>query len=313
VPERRAIVADLPDYCGAMSGHRHHDHDHPHGRSPRLLVPRVNTRSRRTFLGDIGGAMALAVTAPAILVACSSDSDSSDSDGSNGAGGTTQATESDESSTPADDEGEESEAETGGDAQAEPVRWARTNLGFVSAYVLARGSRAAVVDTGTEGSADAIGASLQELGLTFNDVERIILTHKHGDHIGSITEVLSRTVNATAYAGEADLDDIAGDISPLVGGEDIFGFEILATPGHTAGHMAVIDHGAGILVAGDALTTEAGAANEPPDQFTADGDQARESIRALARLTFNTLLVGHGDPLESGAEAAVAALVESFG
>ncbi len=311
-----------------MSGHHHHGHDHHihdhHGdHVTRLVVPRVHTRSRRTFLGDIGGAVALAVTAPAVLVACSSDSDSSDGDSSDSDAATGDTTDGSEvttteatdveSSTPVNGEGDESGSDTDGDAQADQVRWARTNLGFVSAYVLARGNRAAVVDTGTEGSADAIGATLQELGLTFNDVERIILTHKHGDHIGSITEVLARAVNATAYAGEADLDEIAGEISPLVGGEDIFGFEIVATPGHTAGHMAVIDHGAGILVAGDALTTEAGAAGEPPAQFTADGDQARESIRALARLTFNTLLVGHGDPLESEADAAVAVLVDSFG
>lgn len=267
--------------------------------------------------------MALAITSPTILVACSSDSGSSNS-GSSDSGDTsevdevtsTEAADAD-SSTPSNGEGDQVSStettDTDEDAQTDEVRWARTDLGFVSAYVLARGNSAAVVDTGTEGSADAIGSTLQDLGLTFNDVERVILTHKHGDHIGSITEVLTRAVNATAYAGEADLDDIAGDISPLVGGEDIFGFEIVATPGHTAGHMAVIDHGAGILVAGDAMITEAGMVAEPPAEFTEDGEQARESIRALAQLTFNTLLVGHGDPLESEADAAVGALVESFG
>ena len=76
--------------------------------------------------------------------------------------------------------------------------------------------------------------------------------------------------------------------------------------------MSVIDHATGLLIAGDALTIEAGLAAEPPAQFTADADGARDSIRELAALSFNTLLVGHGDPIESGADESVAALVASF-
>ncbi len=240
-------------------------------------------RTRRAFLGDVGGgALALALFTPAVLAACSSSDEGS-------AGGSV------------DDS-----------VEADGLRWARTNLGFVSAYVVARGSRAAVVDTGTEGSADAIGQTLADLGLTYSDVESVILTHNHGDHVGSITAVLDQAVNATAWAGEADLAAIAGDIQPLVGGEDVFGMEILATPGHTPGSMSAIDHGAGLLIAGDAITIDGGAAAEPPPQFTADPEGAKASIAMLAELSFNTLLVGHGDPIESGADASVAALAAGF-
>jgi hypothetical protein len=37
-------------------------------------------------------------------------------------------------------------------------------------------------------------------------------------------------------------------------------------------------------------------------------DLARRSIVRLGALTFETLLVGHGDPIESGASTAVARL-----
>ena len=87
---------------------------------------------------------------------------------------------------------------------------------------------------------------------------------------------------------------------------------MLATPGHTAGHIAVIDHQAGLLVAGDAIFTEAGAAIEGPERFFADVPRSRDSIRSLAALSFNTLLVGHGDPIEVGADQAVAALAASL-
>ena len=64
----------------------------------------------------------------------------------------------------------------------------------------------------------------------------------------------------------------------------------------------------GILVAGDALGTSGGSPTLPNASFTVDMDEARRSIAKLGRLTFETLLVGHGDPITSGASAKVATL-----
>ncbi|MGI9616116.1 MAG: MBL fold metallo-hydrolase, partial [Acidimicrobiales bacterium] len=179
---------------------------------------------------------------------------------------------------------------------------------------MARGNTAAIYDTGVSGSADAIGQSLADLGLTYNDVDHVILSHHHGDHAGSIQAVMDQAINATVYAGEADIDAISFDtISPLVGGEDIFGFETLHTPGHTDGHMAAIDHDAGLLIAGDAIFTEGETAIEGPERFFSDVPESRESIRFMASLSYNTLLVGHGPPLEEGASAAVVALADNLG
>ena len=47
-------------------------------------------------------------------------------------------------------------------------------------------------------------------------------------------------------------------------------------------------------------------------QFTADAALANDSVRRLAQLTFNTLLVGHGDPIEDMADTAVADLAASL-
>ena len=87
---------------------------------------------------------------------------------------------------------------------------------------------------------------------------------------------------------------------------------MLATPGHTPGHMAVIDHETGLLVAGDAIFTEGGAVVEGPERFFNNIPQSRDTIRQLAEQSFNTLLVGHGDPIETEADAAVAALAASL-
>lgn len=303
-----------------MSGHHRpnaHQHAHDHHRSDHaaglMIRPLPRLRSRRAFLGDLGGgAVALAVLTPVAVVACSSDDSSESADSTPTTSGSADAGEDSTTSTAAPAESDRTVATDGGGGDTSELRWQRANLGFVSAYVVARGNRAAIVDTGTAGSAETIGQSLTDLGLTYADVESVILTHNHGDHIGSIGDVLAMAGSATAYAGEADLGGIDGDITGLVGGEDVFGMEMLATPGHTPGSISVIDHGTGLLIAGDALVTEGGQPAEPPAQFTADAEGARDSIRELAALSFNTLLVGHGDPIEGGADQTVADLAASF-
>ncbi len=279
-----------------------------------LPQPMRRARSRRQFLGSFGkGSLAMAVLTPAVLAACSSDA-SDDTAAGTTAGSddptTTASSSSDSAETTA---GEETTDETTADAGDDALRWARAELGFVSAYVLARGNTAAIYDTGVDGSADAIGQSLSDLGLTYNDVAHVVLSHHHGDHAGSIQEVMNRSVNATVYAGEADISSINFDtITSVTGGEDVFGFEMVATPGHTAGHMAVIDNDAGLLLAGDAIFTDGGAAIEGPERFFEDVPLSRESIQTMGALSYNTLLVGHGDPIEGGASDVVAALAASF-
>ncbi len=307
-------MCGVHDANGTPIGHHH---------GP-IFRPRAKATSRRVFLGEFGrNTLALAVLTP-LVAACGGDGDGDGDAGSNtdsgsgagsgGAGGATTTTDAEPGETSTTDGGQDGAAP----GAAEELQWGRANLGFVSAYVLARGNSAAVVDTGSAGSADAIGETLQTMGLTYDDVDHVILTHKHDDHIGALTEVLARAGAAAVYAGEADLRGIGTSatgedgIVGLVGGEDVFGFEIVATPGHTVGHMSVIDHDAGLLVAGDAIFTADGGVVEGPEQFFDNVPQSRQTIKALADLSFNTLLVGHGDPIEQGADTAVADLAASL-
>ena len=269
----------------------------PRPRGPRQL-------RRRAFLGEVGkGTIAIAVFAPVVIAACSDDSTATPPDTAT-PGGT----------DPGTDAAPDNATTTTEAAPADPqLRWARTNHGFVSSYVLVRGTEVAIVDTGVAGSAADIGETITGLGLTYADVRHVILTHHHADHIGSITEVLTLADGAIVHAGEADLDEIALDsINPLLGGEDVFGLEMLATPGHTDGHIAAIDHEAGLLIAGDALQAADGGALGPNPNFSSDHDVALESVRQLAQLSFNTLLVGHGDPILDMADTAVVDLAASL-
>lgn len=257
---------------------------------------------RRTLLTDLGrGAFALAVvTIAGCAPAAQSSSNPPASASSAGAGSTPP------SPSPAGSEPPSAPPSAAGGA----VAWERVNLGFVSAYILSRGGEAVIVDTGTGGSADAIEQSLTAVGLDWSAVGHMILTHHHGDHAGSAADVLERAPDAVGYAGAEDVASISvpRELTTVGDGDDVFGLTIVTTPGHTPGSISVFDPAGGLVVAGDALGSSGGKPTLPGDQFTDDMDLAKQSIVKLGGLTFETLLVGHGDPIAGGASAAVAAL-----
>ncbi len=263
--------------------------------------------TRRAFLTDLGrGAFALTIIGIAGCAPAASGSPAAGSSAtprSTGGASSTSAGSPEPSSAPP--------SEPAGPAAA--VTWERANLGFVSAYVLVRAGEAAIVDTGVVGSEDAIGEALTRVGLDWGAVGHVVLTHMHPDHAGSAAAVLDRAPAAKGYAGEADIPAIAvpRPLTAVADGDRVFDLRIVATPGHTAGHVAVFDEVGGLLVAGDALGTRTGTlAGSDPD-FTDDPVAAKASVAKLGALTFETLLVGHGEPILTGASAQVAALAAS--
>jgi glyoxylase-like metal-dependent hydrolase (beta-lactamase superfamily II) len=257
----------------------HHHHDLP------IFMPEVRGPRRwrrRAFLGDFGkGTMAFAVLAPAFIAACSADENAAVPAPTTTAGVNRSKTSTTTTSTTTlEDPGTHDDRDDRDDRDPVTLSWARANLGFVSAYVLAQGAEVAIVDTGVEGSADDIGQTLAEIGLDYGNVTHVFLTHLHNDHAGSIMEVMGLAENATAYAGPED-----------IGG---------------------IDHAAGILVAGDTLNTAGGGVQGPNLAFSIDLDVANQSAKRLADPSFNTLLAGHGDPVEDMADTAVAALAATL-
>jgi glyoxylase-like metal-dependent hydrolase (beta-lactamase superfamily II) len=189
----------------------------------------------------------------------------------------------------------------------------RANLDFVSAYILYRGGEAALVDTGVDGSAGAIGAALGEAGLEWGAVGHVILTHKHPDHVGSVDAVMEQATGATLYAGSAEIPHIATATAAqgVADGDTVFDMQIIDTPGHTAGHIAVLDGSAGILVTGDALVGTAEGVGPPDPSFSEDMTSATESVAKLAGFEYEVALFGHGEPLLQGASTAVAALAQA--
>ena len=201
----------------------------------------------------------------------------------------------------------------GGTGQGQAgMTWSRVDFSYVSAYVLVRGGQAALVDTGI-GNVDRLGAVLNAAGSGWDEVRDVVITHAHPDHCGNLAEVADRAANARLHAGGADIPGILrapmsltktsppikDRVQAVEDGADVFGLRVVATPGHTPGHIAVFDADSAVLVAGDALTTTFdGILSGPLPEFTQDQQAGADSVRKLAALEPRVILVGHGPPME---------------
>jgi glyoxylase-like metal-dependent hydrolase (beta-lactamase superfamily II) len=191
--------------------------------------------------------------------------------------------------------------------------WRRVDLDFVSVYLLIRGGEVAVVDTGNPGSAASVEEVLKAAGLGWGAVKHIILTHQHQDHAGGLAEI-APLVGATLYAGTADVAGIGAAGKSLTGvqdGDEVFGLQMIGTPGHTLGHVSIFEPQTGVLVAGDALRNQNVLEGSAP-QYTADAAQAAASVKKLATLDVRAILPGHGKPITSGAREALQKLAATL-
>jgi glyoxylase-like metal-dependent hydrolase (beta-lactamase superfamily II) len=200
---------------------------------------------------------------------------------------------------------------------------------------LVLGEEPFLVDTGLPGSAEPILAYLDRIGLDRHGLAAIVLTHHDVDHVGSAAP-LRRATGAQVCAPALDAPYILGErprpglkgllptiirlagmrlepvpVDRLLQPGDTLpqGFTVLATPGHTPGHIAL--HRPGILLAGDLVqSADDGRALRPsPPLMSASVRDVAASIRAVSALPCAMVLPGHGRPVLGGGDELLAALV----
>ena len=197
-----------------------------------------------------------------------------------------------------------------------------TRLHMVNAYLVREDDGLTLVDTAVPRSAKAILAAAEELGAP---IVRIVLTHAHGDHIGSLDALAERLPDAEVLIGERDARLLHKDKSldpgepqhtptgsfpgakteptrTLRAGDRVGSLTVHAAPGHTPGMIALLDERDGTLICGDAFSTLGGVATSAranprfplPALATWDKPAALRSARALRALDPTALAPGHG-------------------
>ncbi len=197
-----------------------------------------------------------------------------------------------------------------------------TRFGCVNAYLVREEDGLTLVDTTVKASAKEILAAAEQLG---SPIRRIILTHAHADHSGSLQALIEALPDAEYgvsarearfLAGERTLDNgesgkklkggfITIEAKPdllVAEGDRIGSLEAISTPGHSPGHLSFIDVRDRSLIAGDVFTTIAGVRStsriNPLFPFagmaTTDGPTDLESARKLAGIESSLMVVGHG-------------------
>jgi glyoxylase-like metal-dependent hydrolase (beta-lactamase superfamily II) len=83
-------------------------------------------------------------------------------------------------------------------------------FGVGQAYLWQDPGSLTLIDAGPPGEGPAIAQGLEDLGLGFGDLDRVILTHFHGDHAGSAADVAAWG-SVTVMAHRADAPVIRGE------------------------------------------------------------------------------------------------------
>jgi glyoxylase-like metal-dependent hydrolase (beta-lactamase superfamily II) len=135
-----------------------------------------------------------------------------------------------------------------------------------------------LVDTGLVSSVGRIREALGALGSGPEDLKRIFLTHQHNDHTGGLPKLLEWVPHAEVGAPPYEAEVISGrrgldpqsnpvlrflarnaELPPvpvtkvLREGDFVSGFRVIATPGHTPGHVSLLRDGDGLLFTADAF------------------------------------------------------------
>lgn len=171
-------------------------------------------------------------------------------------------------------------------------------LGFCS-VTLIRGTKNILVDSAQVGRRDLLLTKLKEHGVSPNDIDIVVLTHSHWDHILNIdlfpnSRVLIHPVEREYAKAPKDTDWATPRYTSLIlesmqleevkeGDEIDDGVTVLDVPGHTKGSIALLVRtGEGtVAVTGDAMHSGWSALTGQPRLIFWDLEQGRQSIRKV--------------------------------
>jgi len=210
-----------------------------------------------------------------------------------------------------------------------------------NAFLIAE-QRLTLIDAGMVGSRRPLERYVQGIGRDLAELERIVCTHAHPDHIGGLNELLRPDDGVTVLIHPADLagvraslrDALApagdgrarrgrllqyltrtplradsvddGELIPVLGG-----LRVVHTPGHTPGSICLYAERLRLLFTGDVLQVIRGQLTYASPFFSHDVAQARASVERLAELDVDMIALSHYHPWRRHPGEALRRLAEA--
>jgi len=203
---------------------------------------------------------------------------------------------------------------------------------------------AVLIDAGFPGQAPAIRRAIEAIGIAFNKIDMIVVTHLDWDHIGGLADMVTAGQGVEVLAHELEQPFIQGDkvfvkapqrnaagtaqgqaplnfprtrVTKVVGDGDVIdvagGIDVIHTPGHTLGHICLYHRHSKTLIAGDALNVVDGKLTGPNPIHTHDMKQGHDSLRKLANYDIRTVICYHGGVFNDDTNARIAELARYTG
>ncbi len=193
-----------------------------------------------------------------------------------------------------------------------------------------KGASWTLIDTGLPGTSTATLAYLAKIKVEPTAVHRILLTHLHRDHTGSLKALAGKT-RARTFAHWLEAAYIACDPKydgpgtppaepftvdeTLKDGDSVDaagGLIAYHTPGHTPGHLAYYQPERKLLFSGDLFFGDGDDLVLTTPDFTHHTPSAQVSARRMGQLSIDSLMTYHGGPVLHKGGAALRSLLEKI-